>query len=90
VFGAECPDGNDTTIPVLAKGKTITDRSWSYVREDAVLHRVGPVGYGIHHWKPNEAVFAIGRDRRAPARGMPSRSQACHTTRRRARRIDEH
>ena len=26
--------GDDTTVPVLAKGKTVTGRVWSYVRDD--------------------------------------------------------
>ena len=34
VFTAERLHGDDTTVPVLAKGKTITGRCWVYVRED--------------------------------------------------------
>src|SRR6267143_1978236 len=34
VFGAERVHGDDTTVPVLAKGKTITGRLWTYVRDD--------------------------------------------------------
>ncbi len=31
VFGAERVHGDDTTVPVLARGKTITGRLWTYV-----------------------------------------------------------
>jgi transposase len=34
VFAAERLHGDDTTVPVLAKGKTHTGRCWVYVRDD--------------------------------------------------------
>jgi len=34
VLAAERLHGDDTTVPVLAKGKTITGRLWTYVRDD--------------------------------------------------------
>src|SRR5438105_9438822 len=34
VFAAERLHGDDTTVPVLAKGKTDTGRCWVYVRDD--------------------------------------------------------
>ncbi len=34
VFAAERLHGDDTTVPVLAKTKTITGRLWTYVRDD--------------------------------------------------------
>src|SRR6266545_7815222 len=34
VFAAERIHGDDTTVPVLAKGKTRTGRIWTYVRDD--------------------------------------------------------
>jgi hypothetical protein len=34
VFTAERLHGDDTTVPVLAKGKTVTGRCWVYVRDD--------------------------------------------------------
>ena len=34
VMAAERIHGDDTTVPVLAKGKTITGRLWTYVRDD--------------------------------------------------------
>ena len=46
--------GDDTTVPVLAKGKTDTGRLWVYVRDDA------PFG-GL---APPAALFHYSRDRR--------------------------
>ena len=34
VLGAARIHGDDTTVPVLARGKTITGRLWTYVRDD--------------------------------------------------------
>jgi len=34
VLTAERLHGDDTTVPVLAKGKTVTGRLWTYVRDD--------------------------------------------------------
>ena len=34
VFAAERLHGDDTTVPVLAKGKTDTGALWTYVRDD--------------------------------------------------------
>ena len=49
VFAAARVQGDDTTVPLLAKGKTITARSWTYVRDDRPFAgpdppRVKPVG----------------------------------------------
>lgn len=35
VLGAERLHADDTTVPILAKGKTATGRIWTYVRDDA-------------------------------------------------------
>jgi transposase len=45
--------GDDTTVPVLAKGKTITGRLWTYVRDDQPFG--GP--------DPPAAIFFYSRDR---------------------------
>ena len=37
VLAAERIHGDDTTVPVLAKGKTVTGRLWTYVRDDRPL-----------------------------------------------------
>lgn len=54
VLAAERLHGDDTTVPVLAKGKTDTGRIWTYVRDDA------PFGGA----SPPAAVFYYSRDRR--------------------------
>jgi transposase len=55
VLAAERVHGDDTTVPVLAKGKTITGRLWAYVRDDKPFG--GPA--------PPAAVFYYSRDRTA-------------------------
>ena len=53
VFAAERSHGDDTTVPVLAKGKTDTGRSWTYVRDDRPFG--GPA--------PPAAMFYYSHDR---------------------------
>jgi transposase len=54
VFAAERLHGDDTTVPVLAKGKTDTGRCWIYVRDDRPFGGRGPPA----------AMFYYSRDRR--------------------------
>ena len=54
VFAAERLHSDDTTVPVLAKGKTDTGRCWVYVRDDRPF--AGPA--------PPAAIFYYSRDRR--------------------------
>ena len=54
VFAAERLHGDDTTVPVLAKGKTDLARCWVYVRDDR------PFGGRA----PPAAMFFYSRDRR--------------------------
>jgi transposase len=54
VMAAERLHGDDTTVPVLAKGKTDTGRCWVYVRDDQ------PFG----GTSPPAAMFYYSRDRR--------------------------
>ena len=54
VFAAERVHGDDTTVPVMAKGKTDTGRLWDYVRDDR------PFGGA----DPPAVVFYYSRDRR--------------------------
>jgi hypothetical protein len=54
VLAAARLHGDDTTVPVLAKGKTDTGRLWVYVRDDAPFG--GPA--------PPAALFHYSRDRR--------------------------
>ena len=44
VFAAERLHGDDTTVPVLAKGKTDTGRCWVYVRDDRPFGGTGAAG----------------------------------------------
>ena len=53
VMAAERLHGDDTTVPVLAKGKTDTGRIWVYVRDDRPFG--GPA--------PPAALFHYSRDR---------------------------
>ena len=53
VFAAERLHGDDTTVPVLAKGQTDTGRCWVYVRDDR------PFSGGA----PPAAMFYYSRDR---------------------------
>jgi transposase len=53
VFAAERLHGDDTTVPVLATGKTATGRCWVYVRDDRPFG--GP--------DPPAAMFYYSRDR---------------------------
>ncbi len=55
VQAAERLHGDDTTVPVLARGKTITGRVWTYVRDDRPFG--GPA--------PPAAMFRYSRDRTA-------------------------
>src|ERR687893_1959311 len=54
VLAAERLHGDDTTVPVLAKGQTVTGQIWTYVRDDR------PFGGR----DPPAALFYASRDRR--------------------------
>jgi len=54
VMAAERLHGDDTTIPVLAEGKTNTGRCWIYLRDDKPFGGAGPPA----------AMFYYSRDRR--------------------------
>jgi transposase len=53
VLAAERLHGDDTTVPILAKGKTVTGRIWTYVRDDR------PFGSRA----PPAALYYASRDR---------------------------
>ena len=55
VFAAERLHSDDTTVPVLAKGKTATGRCWVYVRDDRPFGGTAPPA----------AMFYYSRDRTA-------------------------
>ncbi|WP_459178789.1 IS66 family transposase, partial [Sinorhizobium meliloti] len=54
VLAAERLHGDDTTVPILAKGKTDTGRIWTYIRDDR------PFG----GTSPPAALYYASRDRR--------------------------
>ena len=54
VMAAERLHGDDTTVPVMAQGKTVTGRLWTYVRDNKPFGGVGPPA----------AIFYYSRDRR--------------------------
>ena len=54
VMAAERLHGDDTTVPVLAEGKTDTGRCWVYLRDDEPFGGAGPPA----------AMFYYSRDRR--------------------------
>lgn len=54
VLAAERLHGDDTTIPILAKGQTVTGRIWTYVRDDRPFG--GPA--------PPAVVYYASRDRK--------------------------
>jgi transposase len=53
ILAAERLHGDDTTVPILAKGKTVTGRIWTYVRDDR------PFGSRA----PPAALYYASRDR---------------------------
>ena len=53
MFAAQRLHGDDTTVPILAKGKTDTGRIWVYVRDDRLFGGQGPPA----------ALFYASRDR---------------------------
>ncbi|GGE24407.1 transposase [Aureimonas endophytica] len=55
VLSAERLHGDDTTVPILAKGKTVTGRIWTYVRDNSPFG--GPA--------PPEALYHASPDRTA-------------------------
>jgi transposase len=54
VLAAERLHGDDTTVPILAKGKTVTGHIWAYVRDDRPFG--GPA--------PPAALYYASRDRK--------------------------
>ena len=49
VLAAERLHGDDTTVPVLARGKTITGRLWAYVRDDRPFGGLASPGVIFHY-----------------------------------------
>ena len=49
VLAADRIHGDDTTVPVLAKGKTDTGRLWTYVRDDRPFGGADPPAAAFHY-----------------------------------------
>ena len=54
VFAAERLHGDDTTVPVLAKGKTRTGRIWTYVRDDRPFGGAAPPA-AVYYYSPDRS-----------------------------------
>ena len=66
VFAAGRLHGDDTTVPVLAKGKTHTGRCWVYVRDDRPFGGMSAGASDAHphpRSPPPAAMFYYSRDR---------------------------
>ena len=79
VMAAERLHGDDTTVPVLAKGKTDTGRLWIYVRDDEPFGGAGPPA----------AMFHYSRDRRGEHPQAHLEGLRRHPTGRRLRRLQQ-
>ena len=68
VLAAERLHGDDTTVPILAKGKTETGRVWTYVRDDRPFGGKDPPA-ALYY----PIAGSIGRTSRAPSQGLRRR-----------------
>ncbi len=73
VLGAERLHGDDTTVPLLAKGGTKTARLWTYVRDDRPSRGARPrlrcsTSRGTGRWPTPTGIWRAGR---ASSRPMP-------------------
>ena len=55
VIAAERLHGDDTTVPILAKGRTVTGRIWTYVRDDRPFGGLAPPA-ALYHASPDRAA----------------------------------
>ena len=76
VLAAQRLHGDDTTVPVLAKSRTVTGRLWTYVRDDRPFG--GP--------EPPAAWFRYSRDRKGEQARAGRADRAISTTPARRRR----
>ena len=61
VLAAERLHGDDTPVPVLAKGKTETGRAWVYVRDDAPFAGSDPPAALFHYSRDRSADHPVER-----------------------------
>ena len=60
VMAAARLHGDDTTVPVMAKGRTITGRLWTYVRDDKPFGGHAPPA-ALFHYSPDRTAAHPGR-----------------------------
>ena len=63
VFSAERLHSDDTTVPVLAKGKTDTGRCWVYVRDDRPFGGTDPPAAMFYDSRDRTAEYLSGASR---------------------------
>lgn len=89
VLAAERLHGDDTTIPILAKGKTVTGHIWTYVRDDRPF--AGPAPPAAVYYASRDGVAsirsAICRASPASFRPMPIAASTVCTRRRPSHRL---
>src|SRR4051794_28485160 len=87
VLAAERLHGDDTTVPILAKGKTVTGRISTYVRDDRPALGRGDGGDGAHLevgaglpalWRTGTDGGALLRLARSKARASRAASSSLH------------
>jgi len=66
VMAAERLHGDDTTVPVLAKGKTDTGRCSIYVRDDRPFGGMGPPAAMFHYSRDRKGEHMPASCRRMP------------------------
>ena len=57
VLAAERLHADDTTVPVLAKGKTATGRLWTYVRDDRPFGGADPPAAAFHYSRSRSGEY---------------------------------
>lgn len=72
VLGTARMHGDDTTVPVLAKGRTITGRLWTYVRDDRPFGGPSPPAAVFHYSRGRGGEHLLALDGQLPARARCS------------------
>ena len=82
VMAAERLHGDDTTVPVLARGKTDIARLWTYVRDDRPFGGPAPPGAVFHYSRDRgeSTRRATWRDTAAFCKPMPMAATASSTS----------
>ena len=72
VLAAERLFGDDTTVPILAKGKTVTGRIWTYVRDDRPFDGTAPPAALYYASTDRRGDIRHGTWRASPAFSRPT------------------